>query len=163
MSYQIYFLQDEDDAVQFLDKLSELHAIVWTGNAFRLPAELKNNMKDRMSSLVCKYTIVPQTEMDILRSNDKEVSADIIGIEFLACCKKNALSRTYEVGRLYYKGNEDNSYNEQMMTLYGELKKFIRKNYSFSQSARVYIAPHFKQRYEDNYLVATQLGRPLTL
>ena len=163
MSYQVYFLQNEDDAVRFLDALSELNAIVWTGNAFKLPSELKDDIKNQMSSFLCKYTIIPQTGMDILRLNDRAASVDRIGIEFLACCKKNALSRTYEVGRICYEENEDNNCNEQMLLLYQQLKKFMSKNYSFSQNARIYVAPHFKQKYGENYLQATQLGRPITL
>lgn len=163
MSYQIYFLQHEDDAVRFLETLSELDAIVWTGNAFKLPSELKDEIKKQMSSFLCKYTIIPQTGMDILRLNDKEASADRIGIEFLICCKGNVLSRTYEVGRIYYNENQDNSCNEQVLLLYRQLKKFMCKNYSFSKNARIYVAPHFKQKYGKNYLQATQLGCPITL
>lgn len=59
MSYHIYFLQDEDDAVRFLDALLELDAIIWTGNAFKLPSELKDEIKNQMSSYLCKYTIIP--------------------------------------------------------------------------------------------------------
>lgn len=163
MSYQIYFLQNEDDAVSFLDALSELNAIVWTGNAFKLPSELKDDIKKQMASFICKYTIIPQTGMSILRLNEVESSVDMIGIEFLACCKRNALSRTYEAGRIYYKANEANSCNEQILLLYRQLKKFISKNYYFSKNARIYVAPHFKQKYGEKYLQATQLGRPITL
>ena len=163
MSYQIYFLQDEDDAVRFLDALSELNAVVWTGKAFKLPSELKDEIKNQMSSYFCRYTIIPQTGMDILRINDSEVSVDVIGVEFLICCKRNALSRTYEAGRIYYKENEYNGCNEQMLLLYKQLKKFMRKNYSFSKKARIYVAPHFKQKYGENFFQATQLGRPIML
>ena len=163
MSYQIYFLQDENDAVKFLDAISELNAIVWTGTSFKFPLELKDEIKNQMSSYYCKYTIIPQTEMDILQINDREASMDVIGIEFLICCKRNALSRTYEAGRIYYKENENNGCNEQMLFLYGQLKKFVSKNYFFSKNARVYVAPHFKQKYEENCLQATQLGRPIML
>ena len=92
MSYQIYFLQDEDDAVRFLDALSELNAIIWTGSAFKLPSELKDEIKNQMTSYLCKYTIIPQTVMDVFRINDREASVDAIGIEFLICCKRNALN-----------------------------------------------------------------------
>ena len=163
MSYQIYFLQDEYDTLMFLEVLSELKAMVWTGSVFKLPLELKDEIKNQMSSYFCKYTIIPQTGMDILQINDREASVDMIGIEFLICCKRNALSRTYEVGRIYYKENEYNSCNEQMLLLYRQLKKFMSKNYSFSKNARIYVAPHFKQKYGENYLQATQLGRPITL
>lgn len=163
MSYHIYFLQDEDDAVRFLDALLELDAIIWTGNAFKLPSELKDEIKNQMSSYLCKYTIIPQTGMDIFQINDRKAPVDVVGIEFLICCKRNALSRTYEVGRIYYKENKYNGCNEQMLLLYRQLKKFMSKNYSFSKNARIYVAPHFKQKYREKYLQATQLGRPITL
>ena len=163
MSYHIYFLQDEDDAVRFLDALLELDAIIWTGNAFKLPSELKDEIKNQMSSYLCKYTIIPQTAMDIFQINDRKAPVDVVGIEFLICCKRNALSRTYEVGRIYYKENKYNGCNEQMLLLYRQLKKFMSKNYSFSKNAKIYVAPHFKQKYGEKYLQATQLGRPITL
>ena len=163
MSHQIYFLQNEDDAVTFLDILSKLDAIVWTGNALKLPSELKDEINNQMSSFFCKYTIIPQIVMDVLRLNDIDSSLDMIGIEFLICCKRNALSRTYEVGRIYYKENENIGCNDQMLLLYRQLKKFISENYLFSKNARIYIAPHFKQKYGENYFEATQLGRPIKL
>ena len=162
MSHQIYFLQDEDDAVRFLDALSELNAIVWTKNAFKSPSELKDEIKNQIASYLCKYTIIPQSGMDILRTSDTEASLDVIGIEFLICCKRNVLSRTYEVGRIYYKENK-NSGCDELVLLYRHLKKFICQNYSFSKKARVYVAPHFKQKYEENFFQATQLGRPIIL
>lgn len=163
MSYQIYFLQDEDDAFKFLEVLSELNVIVWTGNAFKLPLELKDDIKNQISSYFRKYIIIPQTGMDILQLNNRETSMDMMGIEYLICCKGNALSRTYDLGRIYYKENEHNGCNEQTVLLYQQLKKFMRKNYSYSKNAKTYIAPHFKQKYEENYLQATQLGRPIML
>lgn len=162
MSYQVYFLQDEDDAVRFLDALSELNAVVWTGNALKLPSELKDEIKNQMSSYFCKYTIIPQTGIGNFRANDGEASLDAIGIEFLLCCKRNALSRTYEVGRIYYKENENNGCYEQML-LFRQLKKFMSNNYSFSKKARIYIAPFFNQKYGENFYMATQLGRPIML
>lgn len=163
MSYQIYFLQDEDDAVRFLDALSELNAVVWTGNTLKLPSELKDEIKNQMSSYFCKYTIIPQTGMGIFRVNDREASADMVGVEFLLCCKRNALSRTYEAGRIYYKENDNDGCNEQMLLLYRQLKKFMSNNYSFSKKARIYIAPSFNQKYEENFFKAMQLGRPIIL
>lgn len=163
MSYQIYFLQDEDDAVRFLDALSELNAIIWTGSSFKLPSELKDEIKNQMTSYLCKYTIIPQTVMDVFRINDREASVDAIGIEFLICCKRKALSRTYEAGRIYYKENDNNGCNGQMLLLYRQLKKFMSKNYSFSKKARIYVAPHFNQKYGENFFQATQLGRPIIL
>lgn len=50
MRCHIYFLQDEYDAIRFLDALSELHAIVWTGSALKSPLELKDEIKNQMSS-----------------------------------------------------------------------------------------------------------------
>ena len=163
MRCHIYFLQYEYDAVRFLDALSELRAIVWTGSALKSPLELKDEIKNQMSSFFCRYTIIPQAEMDTLRLNGSDTSLDMIGIEFLVCCKRNALSRTYEEGRIYYKEDENNKCSEQMLLLYKQLKKFISTNYSFSKKTGIYIAPHFKQKYEENYLHATQLGRPITL
>lgn len=101
--------------------------------------------------------------MDTHRLNGSDASVDMMGIEFLVCCKRNALSRTYEEGRIYYKEDENNKCSEQMLLLYKQLKKFISTNYSFSKKAGIYVAPHFKQKYEENYLHATQLGRPITL
>ena len=163
MSYYVYFLQDEDDAVKFLDALSEFNAIVWTGSAIKLPSELKNEIKNQISSCFCKYTIIPQTGMGNLQLSDREESVDMIGIEFLVCCKRNPLSRTYEMGRMYYKENINNSCNEQVVVLFCQLKKFMSENYSFSKNAKLYVAPSFKKKYGDNYLQATQLGRQITL
>lgn len=163
MSYHIYLLQDEDDVVRFLNALAEINAIIWTGKTFKLPLELKDEIKNQMSSSFCKYTIIPQTGIDVLRINDSTVSVDATGVEYLICCKRNALSRTYEVGRIYYRENENNGCNEQMLLLFGQLKKFVRKNYSFSKKTGIYVAPCFKQKYEENFFQATQLGRPIML
>lgn len=163
MGYHVYLLQAEDDVIRFLNALAEVSAIIWTGKTFKSPLDLKDEIKNQMSSSFCRYTIIPQACIDALPSNDCTVSLDTIGIEYLICCKQNALSRTYEAGRIYYRENENNSCNEQMLLLFGQLKKFVRKNYFFSKKAGIYVAPCFKQKYEKNYLQATQLGRPIVL
>ena len=163
MSYQIYFLQNEEDAVQFLDHLSKLNAYIWTGNTIISPNELKCDIVKQMSSFMCQYVIVPYLYKNAIQVNRKMQSEDVGGIEFLICCKKSQLSRTYEVGRIYYANCNNHSKDEQMLILYNKIKSYIRKNYNYNKNLGIYIAPQFKQKYDEKILYATQLGRSITL
>ena len=158
MGYQVYFLQSENDAIQFLDLLVGLNAVIWTGNTLKLPIDLQGEIVNQMASYMCKYIILPPSAS---QSMDVNGPPGLLGIEFLICCKKNPLSRTFETGRLYYNANANNPHNAQTLALYRKLKEYIKTNYSYSRNSGVYFAPLFKQKFEAKYYFATQLGRPV--
>lgn len=161
MSVQIYFMQNEEDAIQFLDYLSSLNVVIWAGGTLKFPSEVKEDIIIQISSSMCQYTLIPKACVSFGQLSDGRMCETKTGIEFLICCKKNNASRTYEVGRLYYKSDESNPHNALILSLYKKLYAYVRKSYFYSKNSKIYFAPHFKQKYDANYLVPSQLGRPI--
>lgn len=162
MGHQIYFLQSEEDAVQFFDYLETLGVVIWTGKDLKSPEEIKGDVYAYVSLPFSRFILVPQEALAFVQSSGDLKCTAFPGIEFLLCCKKNPASRTYEVGRLYCTANCNSSYYLQLFELYRLLRAFIKRNYSYSSKQQIYFAPVFKQKYEAHYFFATQLGMPIT-
>lgn len=160
MSYQVYFLQDEDDAVHFIRFVSTLNVAIWIEKERISSTEAEEVLMRDMSSWTGQYYFFPEVCFHALNSSP-EFFADEFGIQFSVCNKHKPLSRTYDTGRLYYRSNENNPYNAQMIELFKRLKGYIRKNYCYSKYSHVYFAPSFKQKYDSRYYFATRLGIPI--
>ncbi len=160
MSHQVYFLQSEEDLIQFLDYLEMLKSVIWTGKRIVPPNEVKHDIDLLVSSPLSKVILIPDSVLSSVKLREKEELKKVNGIEMLLCCKNNSLSRTYEVGRLYCAVNNDFCHS-QLVEFYCTLKAFIIKNYYYSTNARVYFAPMFKRKYDAHYYFATQMGIPI--
>lgn len=161
MGHQIYFLQSEEDAVHFWDYLETLSVLVWTGYDIKSPKEVKGDICSQIALPFAKFVLIPQESFSFVQSCIDLKCTEVPGVEFVLCCKKNPLSRTYEVGRLYCSANCNSSHYLQLCELYRMLRAFIKRNYSYNAKQQIYFAPVFKQKFDANYFFATQLGTPI--
>ena len=97
MSRQISFYHAEPDAVRFLQEIDRRGGTFWIGNAAVPPLSMIEAVQDKMSTHLCKFRIVPAGLAAACSASMPEAAI----IEFCNCCRGNAMSRTYEVGRLY--------------------------------------------------------------
>ena len=97
MSRQISFFHAEPDAVRFLQEIDRRGGTFWIGNAVVPPLSMIEAVQDKMSTHLCKFRIVPAGLAAACSASMPEAAI----IEFCNCCRGNAMSRTYEVGRLY--------------------------------------------------------------
>ena len=97
MSRQISFFHAEPDAVRFLQEIDRRGGTFWIGNAAVPPLSMIEAVQDKMSTHLCKFRIVPAGLAAACSASMPEAAI----IEFCNCCRGNAMSRTYEVGRLY--------------------------------------------------------------
>lgn len=155
MSYQISFLQSEEDAEAFLDYMASV-GIRFFHQGECVPAdEMYDDVVDEMNySYMHAYAIVPAASDEI----DDKVLGAFTGVEYMICSKGNPQSRTYNIGRIYYRSDEDHPYNAQMIKLYKKLKAYIRKNYIYYKQTWAYCGPHFKEGYDEKKFIAAQLG-----
>ena len=159
MSYQLYFLQDEDDALQFIKHLARIDAVIWDEGMFRSPSEMEDIIIKQMSSCMRQYLIAPKEIADHHCNARNATVGNVGGISFLICNKGNPQSCTYNIGRIYYQNDTCNPHNAQMIALYKKLKTYIRKSYCYRKQSMIYCAPSFQKRYEEGCYDAEQLGQ----
>lgn len=163
MSYQIYLYQKEEDAEQFLDYLSTLDVVIWSQNEFKTPMQIKDKLAEITASFMTTCIVIPTENMCYLPAEINVITVGEIGMEFLMCCRGNALSKAYDVGRIYYRSRECSPCNEAVIATYKKLKRFIRRNYKYKKGGiGVYIGPHFERAYQENKLCATWARKSYT-
>lgn len=163
MSYQLYFLQDEEDALQFIEHLAKIGAAIWHEGIFRSPDEMRFVIIKQMSSCMHQYLVVPKEIADHHCNACNTVLGNIAGVSFLICNKGNPQSRTYNIGRVYYQNDTNNPYNAQMIAFYKKIKTYIKKSYCYRKQIMIYCAPAFEKKYEEGRYDAAQLGQLIIL
>ncbi len=163
MSYQLYFLQDEDDALQFVEYLSKIDAVIMYEGMFRSPDEMRLIIINQISSSMHQYLIIPKEIADHHCDAGNAAGGNVVGISFLICNKGHPQSRTYNIGRIYYQNDASNPHNAQMIALYKKMKTFIRKSYCYRRQLMIYCAPNFQKKYTEGHYDASQLGQPIIL
>ena len=108
---------------------------------------------EHMKTDSCKCLIAP---------SDKNIFDDIgikLGgkhfIEFDNCYRGSELSRTYEVGRLFIKKNSFGKYDDSALCAFNELAKYIKKNYVYSKTSKIYFGEDFMEKYSKKYYYGT--------
>lgn len=158
MSHQIYFLQTEEDAKEFLAYMSSIGVLFYHHGSYESAGVMYDDIADEMNFYLRSYIMFPGADQEI----DKKTLGAFAGIEYLVCGKGDPASCTYDLGRLYYRSDASNPYNAQILKLYRKLKAYIRKNYSYHKETWVYCGPHFQEGYDKKQYFASQCaGRPL--
>lgn len=158
MSHQVYFLQTEEDTMEFLDYMASIGVLFYHHGSFESAGVMYDDVADEMTSYLHSYTMFPGADKDI----DLKILGAFAGVEYLICSKGTPASCTYDLGRLYYRSDAGNPYNAQILRLYKKLKAYIRRNYTYYRETCVYCGPHFQEGYEKKQYSASQCaGRPL--
>lgn len=161
MGSQISFLHTEEDVISFLEEIEKNDGRIIIDGKIHCPSKVNDNVLLQMSSFACKFKIVCSYQQNLEECHSDLTVAAGTAIEFLNCCKGNALSRTYEVGRLYITKNEQGIYDSKTYLLYKKLCTYIKKGYLYSNRSHTYFSPTFKHGTEQHYLYASCLGRPI--
>ena len=160
MSYQVYFLQDEDDTLQFIQYLEKVDAVIWHEGAFRMPREMQAPIIRQMSSrMMRQYLVVPKVIADQNSNASNMIAENVAGVLFLICNKTDPESHTYNIGRIYYRSDTSNPHDAQIIAFYKKLKSHIRRTYSYRKRPMIYCAPSFEKNYEEGRYDAAQLGQ----
>ena len=147
MSRQISFFHAEPDAVRFLQEIDRRGGTFWIGNAAVPPLSMIEAVQDKMSTHLCKFRIVPA-------GLAAACSASMPG---------NAMSRTYEVGRLYLVPACSGAYVPESAALYEALRRYLKAAYHYEPKAGAYFSPAFWEKLRTNYYHAARAGRPVFL
>lgn len=160
MGYQVYFYQSEEDVDDFLDFMGSINVFFLHKGRCVHADEMYTDMIEQMRSYLRRFILIPGGPDGI----EGELTGAFTGVEFLICCKGSASSSTYDIGRLYYRNDESNPYNAQMIRLYKKLKAYMRKNYIYYKETSVYCGPDFHEGYVNkSYFASQAAGRPLEL
>lgn len=163
MSYQIYFLQDEEDALQFLEYLAKIEAAIWHEGAFRLPSEMQSAIIRQISAGMHQYLVFPKEIANQNCNVCNSLPDNIVGVSFLICNKIDPQSSAYNKGRIYYRSDTSNPHDAQIIAFYKKLKSYIRRTYSYRKQVMIYCAPSFEKKYEEGKYDAAQLGQLIIL
>ena len=139
MSRQISFFHAEPDAVRFLQEIDRRGGTFWIGNAAVPPLSMIEAVQDKMSTHLCKFRIVPAGLAAACSASMPEAAI----IEFCNCCRGNAMSRTYEVGRLYLVPACSGAYVPESAALYEALRRYLKAAYHYEPKAGAYFSPAF--------------------
>ena len=163
MGHQVELVFTEDDVIELLAAIEHFGgAIVYNGLAV-LPTDLATEMISKMKTRQGMFAIINATDQipDSTLLSQSILTGRVL--ELSLCTKGNPDSRTYEVGRLYLAPNIGNGYDQALMALYNNLKQWIRKEYCYSKTAKVYYSIQFKSLYDRNYYHVHRCRRPITL
>ena len=112
-----------------------------------------------MSSRMWQYPIIPKIIADQNSNVSNKIAENVAGVLFLICNKIDPQSHTYNIGRIYYRSDITNPYDQQLVALYKKTKAYIRKNYCYRKRVMIYCAPSFEKNYEEGRYDAAQLGQ----
>lgn len=158
MSRQIYFFHSESDVMEFIRAVDTHGGKILVDNS-PVPVPIAEDMIiKRMQSYSCKFYIIPAELFSRGICNVTEA----MKIECKNCCKGNALSRTYEIGRLYITKSDDGTYVKESVCLYESLKRYIKSNYQYLREKAIYFGPDFGEKYRTHSYYALYAGRPIT-
>ena len=163
MSYQVYFLQDEEDTLQFIEYLEKIDAVIWHEGAFRMPSEIQNLIIRQMSSRMWQYPIIPKIIADQNSNVSNKIAENVAGVLFLICNKIDPQSHAYNIGRIYYRSDTSNPHDAQIIAFYKKLKSYIRRTYYYRKRPMIYCAPSFEKNYEEGHYDAAQLCQLIIL
>ncbi len=158
MGRQIEFVHIEDDMISFLSAVEKGGGYIVCNGTAKLPLIYSNEIISQMATPVSQHGIVPTNMFSngfgVLPGN---------AVEFTNCIKGNSLSRVYEVGRLYISPAPDGKYDPALLKLFDSIRKYIKQNYIYSKSAKIYYSPLFKEQYDRCYYYAAKIGRRISL
>ena len=158
MSRQIYFFHSESDVMEFIRAVDARGGKILVDNSPTPVPLAEDKIIKRMQSYSCKFYVIPA---ELLSRGIRNVT-EAMKIECSNCCKGNALSRTYEIGRLYLAKSDDGTYVKESVRLYESIKRYIKSSYHYLQEKGVYFGPDFGRKYRAHSYYALYAGRPIT-
>lgn len=157
MSKQISFFQSAIDTSSFLRVIEKKGGRVVFNGELVPPSLAESAILKKTESHKRIVQVIPH---DLFIEELDKIPRGMF-IEFAVCSSKNALSRTYEVGRLYLTQTDMGLYTGECLRLYESLSRYIRKTYRYEKVALGYFAPDFWEKYQSNYYCAVRAGVPV--
>ena len=154
MSKQLYFFHSEPDISQLLQEMERFGGLLLVDGVPVPPTSCLDAVLEKMSTFSCTFQILPAA---LARDSQPPFPREML-IEFKNCCKGNALSRTYEVGRFYM---APGGYVPETAALYDALAKYIRTAYSYKKAAGAWFSPDFLEKYNARLYHALRAGKPV--
>ena len=160
MGRQIEFVHVEEDILPFLAASEESGGCIVQNNEVTSPTAYSEQIQAQMSTQFSGYFVIPKGAFPCPR--DISILSGTI-VEFTNCRKGNALSRAYEVGRLFLAQTPEGTYDPAAAMLYDKMRAYIKRTYCYSKSAKIYYSPAFKKEYDRSYYYAARLGKRVVL
>lgn len=158
MGRQIEFVHIEEDIIPFLAAIERCGGFIVHNGEVKLPSAYSETIITQMSAPVSQFGIVSTD----LFSGSFCVSSENV-VEFTNCKKGNPLSRVYEAGRLFVSPTSNGTYDPHLLKIFDAMREYIKQNYCYSKSAKVYYSYSFKEQYDRSYYYASKTGRRITL
>lgn len=161
MGRQIEFVHIEDDIIPFLREFEKNGGCIIYNYDLKPMLAHSETIISQMSTRFSKYNVIPRCTSYSLSDSCNVLSGTIV--EFSNSRKGNSLSRTYEVGRLFIMQMPEGSYEPNAVMLYNKMCEYIKSNYFYSRSAKIYYSPSFKKEYDRHYYYVARLGKKVIL
>lgn len=161
MGRQIEFIHIEEDIIPFLAMIEKNGGCIVHDGAVKSPLAYSEKVISQMAAPVSQYSVVPSNTFSPSSSSFSVLSGT--AVEFTNCRKGRPLSRVYEVGRLFVVQTPAGSYDPNIAMLYDKMCEYIKRNYCYSKSAKIYYSPSFKEQYDRRYYHAAKLGKVISL
>ena len=158
MGRQIEFIHIEEDIVPFLAAIERCGGYIVHNGDVKLAPAYSGKIITQMATPVSQYGIV---STNMFRDSFCVSSGNVV--EFTNSNKGNSLSRVYEAGRLYVLPTVDGIYDPNLLKLFDAMRKYIKQNYCYSKSTKIYYSYSFKEQYDRNYYYASKIGRRISL
>lgn len=163
MSRQISFVHTEEDAVQLFYLIGRLGGCLFTNDARFSPEIHADAFLSKMNSSFGSYAVIPGGHVRQLEAGQSVGIFDGKAMEFRNCTKGTHSSRVYEIGRLYIRPIEDMQYDRELLSLYMQLVRYIRKNYLYLRKPNLYVSHRFDETRREKHLFAATTGRIIAL
>ena len=158
MGRQIEFIHIEDDIAPFLAAIEKCGGDLVCDGDVKPPLAFLEIIISQMATSVGQCSIVPS---NMFSGSFSVLSGNVV--EFTNCKKGNSLSRVYEAGRLFISPTPDGVYDPHLLKLFEAMREYIKRNYCYSKSSKIYYSPSFKEQYDRCYYYAAKIGRRISL
>lgn len=158
MGRQIEFIHIEEDIPPFLAAIEKCGGSIVSDGDVKLPLVYSEVLISQMATSVSQCGIVPS---NMHSDHFSVISGNVV--EFTNCSKGNPLSRVYEAGRLFILLTSDGVYDPDLLKLFDAMREYIKANYCYSKSTKIYYSPSFKEKYDRCYYYAAKTGRRISL
>jgi len=158
MGRQIEFVHVENDIIPFLAAIEKCGGHILRDGDIKLPLTCSETVILQMAAPVGQWSIVPA---NISGDSFCVLAGNVV--EFTNCKKGNHLSRVYEVGRLYILPTSEGVYDPDIVKLFDGMREYIKHNYCYSKSAKLYYSASFKEQYDRCYYYVAKAGKRIAL
>lgn len=154
MSVQISFFHSEKDVLTFAEMIKNCDCVLIN----KMGAVCDDISKTLCDDMQTEGHIFWIARMQQYASHQSSVFWDGHMIELSNCAKGNSASRTYREGRLYLCRTSEDVYDQEMKIVFERMRKYIKRNYSYSSKSHVYFGPDFLDHHLKGYYHAVYGG-----